>query len=287
MLFNLFNNKEQIIAHQRNNINKNPFYLHFLVGGDGTEWIDAGLPTPNYFYRLNSLMGETIESYCIAYLLDGFFTTQKSQEYLNDIIARFCLSLPIRERFSYLPEMQTKQHNYLYKLKAFQNLKSITQYSYRPKLRGQMLQDNTFWELKLWVEYNIKNNGGEGNCVAFELLLDHALLFYTFKDRSTAKAKCRNIWNWYESRGWTYHMLKKSTRPKKEILMTRQERARTNAAAKAEKARKAVINALTGLYADEYKKVNGKWHINKIAESIRLDKRTVSKYVREWEVKLK
>ena len=65
--------------------------------------------------------------------------------------------------------------------------------------------------------------------------------------------------------------------------MTRQERARSNAKAKAEKARKAVINAVTGLYADEYKKVNGKWHIKKIALSINIDPRVVSKYIKQWE----
>lgn len=65
--------------------------------------------------------------------------------------------------------------------------------------------------------------------------------------------------------------------------MTRQERARSNAKAKAERTRKAVINAITGLYADEYKKVNGSWHIKRIATSINLDPRVVSKYIKQWE----
>jgi hypothetical protein len=41
-----------------------------------------------------------------------------------------------------------------------------------------------------------------------------------------------------------------------------------------------VINAITGLYADEYKKKNGKWNFKKIAKEIKLDKRTVAKYVK-------
>lgn len=65
--------------------------------------------------------------------------------------------------------------------------------------------------------------------------------------------------------------------------MTRQERARSNAKAKAEKARKAVINAVTGLYADEYKKVNGKWHIGKIVKATGISINTVSKYLKQWE----
>ena len=82
---------------------------------------------------------------------------------------------------------------------------------YVPRLQGhENKDDNTFWELKLWIEYSIKNNGGESNYVEFTLLLDHALEFYEWKDKSTAKAKCRNIWNWYEGRGWAYHILKKT-----------------------------------------------------------------------------
>lgn len=65
--------------------------------------------------------------------------------------------------------------------------------------------------------------------------------------------------------------------------MTRQERARSNAKAKADKARKAVINAVTGLYSDEYKKVNGKWHISKISEAIGVDRKVVSKYLKIYE----
>jgi len=241
--------------------------LHFVLKGDGTEWIDANLPTPNYFYRFNTLIGKSIDSYCIAYLIDGYFATPKGYEYLNDIIARFTLTLPIKERLKHPPKEDDKQHDYIYKLKAFQNLKSLTR-KYVPKLNGSMAgDDNTFWELKLWIEHRIRDNGGEGSFVEFTGLLDHALEFYDFKDNSTAKAKCRNIWNWYEARGWTYHILKKSSKTEEEILMTRQERARSNAKAREEKTRKAVINAITGLYADEYKKKSGAWHIGKVAEA--------------------
>ena len=245
--------------------------------------MDANLPTPNYFYRFNTLVGKSVDSYCIAYLIDGYFATPKGYEYLNDIIARFSLTLPIKERLKYPPKEEDRQHNYIYKLKAFQNLKSMTK-KFIPKFRGQEHKDdNTFWELKLWIEYSIQNNGGEGNYVEFMLLLDHALEFYDFKDNSTAKAKCRNIWNWYEAREWTYHILKKSSKTEEEILMTRQERARSNAKAKAEKARKAVINAITGIYADEYKKKSGTWHIGKIVEATGVSRNIVAKYIKQYE----
>ena len=258
--------------------------MHFNLKGNGTEWIDADLPTPNYFYRFDTLTGKSTDTYCIAYLIDGHFGTQMGYEYLNDIIARFSLTLPIKERFKHPPKEEDKQHDYVYKLKAFQNLKSMAS-KYKTHFKGSdNKNDDTFWELKLWIEYSIKNNGGEGNYAEFTLLLDHALMFYNWKDNATARSKCRNIWNWYNDRDWTYHVLKrKSSKTEEEILMTRQERARSNAKAKAEKTRKAVINAVTGLYADEYKKVNGKWHIGKIAEATGIERKAVSKYLKLWE----
>ena len=260
--------------------------MHFTLRGDGTEWIDANLPTPNYFYKFTTFDGKSIDSYCIAYLIYGYFGTQKGYEYINDIIARFSLTLPIKERLKYPPEEKDKHHDHIYKLKAFQNLKSLTR-KYVPKLNGSMAgDDNTFWELKLWIEHRIRDSGGEGSFTDFTGFLDHALMFYDFKDRSTAKAKCRNIWNWYEARGWTYHVLKKSSKTEEEILMTRQERAISNSKAKADRARKIVINAITGLYADEYKKKSGTWHIKRIAETTGLHREVVSKYVKEFEATL-
>jgi len=115
------------------------------------------------------------------------------------------------------------------------------------------------------------------------MLLDHALMFYEWKDNSSARSKCRNIWEWYERRSWAYHVLKRSSKTEEEILMTRQERARSNAKAKAEKARKAVITAITGLYADEYKKKSGAWHIGKVSEATGVHREVVSKYIKLWE----
>jgi len=270
--------------------NNTTFFLHFQVQGDGTEWIDAGLPTPNYFYRFNSKKGLAMDNYCIAYLIDGFFATQKGNEYLNDIIARFILTLPIKQRLIYPPPSDALHHEQAYKLKQFQNLRSkANEIKRNIGINADWGDDQAFIELKLWLEYQIKNNGGEGSYVEFDLMLNYALSYYEFKDRSTARSKCRNIWNWYEGRGWSYHVL--STRPKhrrtkktkEEILMTRRERAISNAKAKAEKAKKAVINAITGLYADEYKKKSGAWHIKRIAETINLDPRVVSKYIKEYE----
>jgi len=258
--------------------------LHFEVAGDGTEWIDANLPTPNYFYRNNSINGLS-KCYCIAYLLDGFFKTKNNQAFLNDIIARFILTLPVSGRLMHSPRDKHKQIDTIYHLKDFQALKSITK-AYVPKLNNPMKgEDSTFWELKLFIEYQIKKNGGEGSFVDYTTVYDHAMNFYNFKDFSTGRAKVRNIWNWYESRDWQYHILKNnSNKTKKEIFMTRQERARANAVKREQESKQKVLNAVTGMFADqEYKKKSGSWNITKIAKDLHMARDTVSKHLKIWE----
>jgi len=253
-----------------------------MLNGNGTEWIDADLPTPNYFYHLKGINGY-LNSYCIAYLIDGYFKTSKNQNYLNDIIARIILTLPVLKRLGYAPSEENKQIDTIYHLKDFKALKSLTK-EYVPKLKGQTPDDDVkFWEIKLFIENQIKKNGGEGSFVDFTTIFEHALHFYEWKDNSTCKAKIRNIWNWYENRDWQYHMLKKTNKTKGELLMTRQERARANAVKREKESRMKVINAVTGLYAAELKKVNGTWSIVKIADFTKLTPKTVSKHLKNFE----
>ncbi len=63
--------------------------------------------------------------------------------------------------------------------------------------------------------------------------------------------------------------------------MTRQERARANTQAREEQAKTKVLNAITGLMAETYKKKSGSWHIGKIADDTNLHRRTVAKYIKE------
>jgi hypothetical protein len=260
-----------------------PFYLHFHVNGDGTEWIDAGLPTPNYFYRFTGNLGAT--TYCIAYLLDGYFRTEKNMRYLNDIIARFILTLPIRERLMWEPSEDYKQLDRVYKLKEFQELKSLTR-KYVPKLNGHMAgDDQKFWELKLYIEHRIRDNGGEGSYVSFETVLNHALAFYEFKDVSTARAKTRNIWNWYESRGFKYHILK-HRKGKEEVMATRQAHiAKVNQNRKL-KSKLAIKTVLEDMFVQEQIRYqNGKLKVNAIAELTGISTKTVAKHLKEMGLK--
>jgi hypothetical protein len=234
---------------------------------------------PNYFYHFSGLE----KSYGVAWLVDGYFATEQNQKFLNDIIARFLLSLPVKERLKYPPKDDFKLHKKIFKLKQFQNLKSLRKEIKEINLDFLSYSDQTFLELKFWIEYQIKNNGGEGNPIEFDFLLNHALENYEFKDRSTARSKCKNIWLWYDEKNWQYHLLKKSKKSKEEIMATRIENAKKQNQKKIEVTRRKILSILTGIYSYEYKKKNGDWNIAKISKEAGVSRPSVYKYIKEFE----
>jgi len=65
--------------------------------------------------------------------------------------------------------------------------------------------------------------------------------------------------------------------------MTREENMRKVTKARAEAKKRKVFNALSGLFADDFKKKNGKWNVTKIAKELNLTRNTTAKYVAEFE----
>jgi len=145
--------------------------------------------------------------------------------------------------------------------------------------RADSFGDMVFWSIKLYCEDLIRANGIAG----YEQLEDFALNnFLHKKDRSTLKAKCRSIWKWYEARDWKLQE-RRTKKSKGEVMATRQEHAKTMAQTKALKAKTKVINAITGLMAETYKKKNGSWNAKAIANDLKMSQPTVAKYIREYQ----
>ena len=241
--------------------------LSITVQGDGKEIFDYSLPHPISYKRNRN-------TYTIEYALNGYFSTKNSYEYLNDIIARFTLSMKV------LRTDVTSTEDEGIELSYFRGLKSIQRANNYEK--GDRGEDNIFWSIKLYTEDLIRQSG-EGNLIAYSLLESFAFSRFIdrSKDRSTLRAKCRNIWNWYDEIEWTIPTRKKKL-TEEELKMTRSENAKIVANKKAEKSRKAVVNCITGLYAEELKKKNGTWSITKIAERLSMNRKTVNKYIKEY-----
>lgn len=252
--------------------------IAITIKGDGSEIFDYSLPQPHNYIR-NSL-----ERYTIEYYLHGdFFRTNKSGAYLNDILARFTLSMKVIEATAKITREQLKQKTLkLYANNQFNGLRSIQKFRYKETV--DINQDNVFWAIKLYTEDLIKESSG---IVAYSLLESFAFTHFVdrVKDKSTLKAKCRSIWNWYDQRDWT--IPKRYDRTLKEYLeetkMTRTENMHKINADKVDKNYKKVVNLLTGLFTEQYKKKNGAWHIMKISKELSMSRNTVSKYIKEFE----
>lgn len=166
------------------------FWLHLRALGDGLEIAEYDLPTPNYYHRNNEA------TYTVAWLLNGYFGTIKSRAYLNDIIGRLSLGMRIANRLPYAPR---KTEGKAYELREFQSLPSLPRRK-EQKPNAEKYDDAIFWAIKLEAIAQIRAKGWLDHDTLKEWAFD---LFITkAKDRSTLKAKVRNVWQWYKDRDW-------------------------------------------------------------------------------------
>lgn len=248
--------------------------ISITIQGDGSEIFDYSLPQPHNYFR------SSLDRYTIEYYLHGdFFCTSKAGAYLNDILARFTLTMNVIKAVGKInKELHSHKPLELYANNQFNGLRSIEKFKYKETV--DVDKDNVFWAIKLYTEDLIKKSSG---MVTYSLIESFAFAHFVdrAKDKSTLKAKCRSIWNWYDERDWTIPTRAKLT--KEELMATRSENARKVAKQKTEQNYKKVINLITGLFNEPYKKKNGKWHIGKIASAVDMTEKTVSKYIKEFE----
>ena len=264
----------KIIAQNQteNNINNlKGYWLHFYLNGEGSEFLNYKLPIPTYLEHYN-------KGYAVAWCIEGYFGTKKSEEFLNDIIARFLLSFAdlSPKRLPYKPEVKKDNKtahilNKAYSLKSFSTrLKSLpTKKKFAPN-RADSFEDFVFWAIKLYAEDLIRDL----KIIPYEILEDFALTtFEAKKDRSTLRAKAKSIWNYYEQKDW--ELPKRKRRSK----MTRIENMKKINEERAEEKKRKVLNITSGMFANDLKKKNGKWNIAKIAKELNLSVNTVKKYL--------
>jgi len=237
------------------------------MNGNGTEWVDEDLPIPTYLEHFN-------RGYLIAYCINGFFGTQKGTIYLNDIIARFMITFANLEphRVKEKPNIKKAGHysKKIYKLKELQALKSLNNKRLIPS-RAEQYHDFTFWAIKLFCEDLIKQQG----IVSYQQLEDFAYSNFE-KERSTLRAKCRSIYNYYFNRDFKISGYKK--KDKEEVMATRIEHIKKVHKKRTEKTKLRIKNLTTGLMKNEFKKVNGTWNISKIARELNMSVNTIKKY---------
>jgi len=237
--------------------------LKLKIRGDGEELFEYSLPHPASYERHG-------DYYIVSYIIKGYFHTNKSQAYLNDIIARFMLSMDILSTDVSI----TTQKDKAIDLKLFQGLKSIVRPKHFEKV--DCGRDNVFWSIKLYTEQLIKEHG-EGNLIPHSILERYA--FDNFidrtKDKSTLKAKVRSIWNWYNDKGWIIPTRKRKLTDE-ELKLTRQEAGKKAHKKLAEKTKAKVLKAIAGLEF-MHEKVN----IANVSRDAGVSRNTAKKYLIE------
>jgi len=256
------------------------FWLLFSMIGSGIEWQDEGLPVPTY-------LEHTHRGFLMGYEIDGFFGTSKGSEFLNDIIARFLITFRDQKpkRLEYKPHVKPDLGHYsakIYKLKQLQNLKSLPPKRKKAPERADSFEDYTFWAIKLYVEDQIRVYG-KGNPVPYHIVEDWAIAqFYNHKKGiSTVKAKCINIWHWYEAKDWSIDTYKRKYTDE-EWTVKREDHIKKVHATRNAKAQAKIRSVLADMFVqDQIRKKNGKLKIGAIAELVEMSEKTTSKHLKE------
>ena len=243
--------------------------LYFYIKGTGSEFLDYKLPFPNFLKHINN-------GYYIGWRINGYPGTKEAKEYFNDIIARFLITFKEYhpEKLSFIPKADKYTHvdfKNSYELKQFQNLKSIPVKKH-VQIRAENVNtiDQTFWAIKYYAEELIREMG----FVPYEMLEEFAYRHFYHKEKSTLRAKCRAIWNWYSERDWTIPQTRS-------FEMTRSERAKKNAELKHKRAKATLLGFIQqNLFSDEYKR-GDKWNVTKLSKVTKLSRPTIIKHLKE------
>jgi hypothetical protein len=234
-------------------------WLHFKCSGDGSELFEHNLPQPHHYERYSDA------SYAIGWLVSGFFHTGKGIAYLNDIIARIALTMPIITRIEEAPR---KAEATPIKLRHLQNAVSLPNDLQARIAPEGHYHDAVFWAIKLQAERYIRVYDGWFDYQRLETwALDS---FVPDKERSTIRAKCRSVWHWYEQRDFII-----PTR-RRESTMSREDAAKRAREALAAEKKAKVIGAVESM-----KFLQEKITAAGVARYAGVDRKTATKYLKE------
>lgn len=259
------------------------FWLSFQIHGDGSELFEYGLPTPNHYERSNNAF------YKVYWHVDGYIHTKKGRDYLNDIVARFSgafriarrLHAPAHQRvfqdqiqrdFSRTRDEQgiigDKNLIQICNLKQFGGLPSLRSNRSVKELHSSKYEDNVFWAIKLEAIMRIRINGWLDRSSLEAWATDVFLVGEHVKDRSTLRAKCRSVYEWYESRNWRVD--------ERISTMSRVEGMAKARAIKSERVKAKIQGAINVL-----KLYGTKITVRSVAEEAGIGTATAQKYLKE------
>ncbi len=286
------------LYHIRQYFDPQAFWLYIELHGDGTEWIDIGLPIPSLYVK-------TRFGAYIGWMIEGFFATERNLTFLRDVFERmrrtFALHgaairiLPYKPNIAHLTNAVLTDNVYNLRDDIAPLLESIPS---KEKKEEKVLSTLTAFGLKSddalfdairFAVYDFVRANSK-SALTPEYVEEIARIKYEIigssKGWSTAKAKARNIYRWVKDNfrekagvnNWNYQ---RKTKTEEELLMTRRERALTNAQKIKEEKRKIILSIIKGMFSSEYKKEDGSWNIYKLAKDLKMSRNTIKKHLKE------
>ncbi len=287
---------------QRQYVDLNAFWLYIELHGTGVEWMDIGLPTPSLYVK-------TRFGAYLGWMIEGFFATENNLRFLRDVFERirrtFALHgaqvriLPYKPNIPHLTNATLTDNVYNLRDDIAPHLESISDKEKKEEqvlstftAFGESTEDALFDAIR-FATYDFVRANGKG-ALTPEYVEEIARIKYevigSSKGWSTAKAKARNIYKWVKENfkekagvnNWNYTpKFKGNPEKEKELEMTRRERALENAKKIKEEKRKIILSIVKGMFADEYRRKNGKWNISKLARDLKMSDNTIRKHIRE------
>ncbi len=288
----------QLYQIQRKYVDLGAFWLYIELHGRGDEWLEIGLPIPSLYVK-------TRFGAYIGWMIEGFFATENNLRFLRDVFERlrrtFALHgaqvriLPYKPNIPHLTNAALTDNVYNLRDDIAPLLESIPSKEKKEErvlstltAFGQNTEDALFDAIRFAVYDFVRANSKSALTPQYveEIARIKYEIIGSSKGWSTAKAKARNIYRWVvenfkEKAGvnnWNYQ---RKTKTDEELLMTRRERALTNAQKIKEEKRKIILSIVKGMFAEDYKKKDGTWNISKLARDLKMDPKTVRKHIRE------
>ena len=288
----------QLYQIQRKYVDLDAFWLYIELHGRGDEWLEIGLPIPSLYVK-------TRFGAYVGWMIEGFFATENNLRFLRDVFERirrtFALHgaqvriLPYKPNIPHLTNAALTDNVYNLRDDIAPFLESIPSKEKKEELAlstltafGQNTEDALFDAIRFAVYDFVRANSKSALTPQYveEIARIKYEIIGSSKGWSTAKAKARNIYRWVvenfkEKAGvnnWNYQ---RKTKTDEELLMTRRERALTNAQKIKEEKRKIILSIVKGMFAEDYKKKDGTWNISKLARDLKMDPKTIRKHLRE------
>jgi len=231
--------------------------------------------------------------YIVKFEIDGYFSTAKSLQYLQDVQARFIQTYGEDAVKPAVPPKREPDYEreVILHLKEFAaNLDSLK----RKVANTVPLQkvaandfDETFWAMKLWMERQLSQNRIPTECELESIGSTYA----PHKERSTIRAKARSIYRWYAEIGFQATRDARTAKERKiedrlryllrtgkteDEIMTRQEAAKV-----ATQTRMARVQAKIDQAINLLKMQNEKVTVRKVSEFAQVGHTTAAKYLKE------